>query len=235
MGRLQIKFESATKIANATDLGVNRADRRPVRLRATVPDAVVWFAMSTLTRRQLFQIFPAAGCAGCLGVCAAQTSVTLRADEKTDMSYQDLFNFAYGGMIPTMLKLRDRIGAKPFLEMLQKAAAEANAERMAKSTLPVEKRTMAAWASALKNPFFAHTLVYEVIKEQPAELEIRVSRCLWAKTFRGAGAADIGYASMCYPDFAGAAAWNPKLKMIRSKTLMQGDEYCNHRYVMEGA
>jgi len=31
-----------------------------------------------------------------------------------------------------------------------------------------------------------------------------------------------------------ASAFNPKLKMIRSKTLMQGHDCCNHRYVVEG-
>jgi hypothetical protein len=31
-----------------------------------------------------------------------------------------------------------------------------------------------------------------------------------------------------------ASAFNPKLQMIRSKTLMQGHDGCNRRYVMEG-
>jgi hypothetical protein len=47
-------------------------------------------------------------------------------------------------------------------------------------------------------------------------------------------AADIGFATVCFTDYATAAAFNPKLKMIRSKTLMQGHDCCNHRYVMEG-
>jgi hypothetical protein len=60
-----------------------------------------------------------------------------------------------------------------------------------------------------------------------------VKKCLWAKVFRDGDAADIGYAMVCYPDYAVARGLNPKLKLIRTKTLMQGDDGCSLRYVME--
>jgi hypothetical protein len=28
--------------------------------------------------------------------------------------------------------------------------------------------------------------------------------------------------------------FNPKIKLVRDKTLMQGHEYCNHRYIWTG-
>jgi hypothetical protein len=60
-----------------------------------------------------------------------------------------------------------------------------------------------------------------------------MTECLWAKTFLDANAADIGFACVCFPDYAVAQAFNPKMKMIRDKTLMQGHDCCNHRYVIE--
>ncbi len=33
-------------------------------------------------------------------------------------------------------------------------------------------------------------------------------------------------------DFATVTAFNPKLKMIRTKTLMQGADSCDHRYIV---
>jgi hypothetical protein len=60
-----------------------------------------------------------------------------------------------------------------------------------------------------------------------------VTRCLWAQTFREAGAADIGYATMCHPDFSSAPAFNPKIRMSRPKTLMQGNDHGNDRWVVE--
>jgi hypothetical protein len=43
----------------------------------------------------------------------------------------------------------------------------------------------------------------------------------------------IGYFLSCYADFASAEMFDPKLRMIRTKTLMQGDDCCNNRYVIE--
>jgi hypothetical protein len=45
--------------------------------------------------------------------------------------------------------------------------------------------------------------------------------------FRDGDAADIGYAMVCYPDYAVAKGLNPKLQLIRAKTLMQGDDSCS--------
>jgi hypothetical protein len=62
---------------------------------------------------------------------------------------------------------------------------------------------------------------------------MKVTECLWAKTFREADAADIGYRCICRADYVTAKAFNPKLELVRDKTLMQGHACCNHRYVMQ--
>jgi hypothetical protein len=53
------------------------------------------------------------------------------------------------------------------------------------------------------------------------------------EVFRDQKAGDIGYAMFCYPDYAVAKSLNPKLKLIRTQTLMQGDDSCGLRYVMD--
>lgn len=42
----------------------------------------------------------------------------------------------------------------------------------------------------------------------------------------------IGYSAHCFSDFAGASAFNPKLKLVRTKTLMRGHDCCNHRWTL---
>jgi len=68
------------------------------------------------------------------------------------------------------------------------------------------------------------------VEDSETAHEIRVTECLWAKTFREAGAAAIGYAVVCHGDYAECQAFNPHIRMIRTKTLMQGDDCCNHRW-----
>jgi hypothetical protein len=81
---------------------------------------------------------------------------------------------------------------------------------------------------------YAKVLTFEVVENTPKAAEFKVSECLWAKTFREAKAGDLGYALVCDSDYAAAEGFNPKMRMIRTKTLMQGHDCCNHRYVLEG-
>ena len=46
-----------------------------------------------------------------------------------------------------------------------------------------------------------------------------------------AGVPDLGYAIACFGDYAFAESFNHSIRLIRDKTIMQGDSYCNHRYV----
>jgi len=59
-----------------------------------------------------------------------------------------------------------------------------------------------------------------------------VTECLLATVFREAGlGGEIGHATVCNMDYAWPQAFNKSFKMERTKTLMQGDKICNHRYI----
>ncbi|MFN2243355.1 MAG: L-2-amino-thiazoline-4-carboxylic acid hydrolase [Anaerolineae bacterium] len=47
-------------------------------------------------------------------------------------------------------------------------------------------------------------------------------------------AAEIGYAIQCHRDHADCQGFSPRIVLNRSKTLMQGDDCCNHRFVWQG-
>ena len=60
-----------------------------------------------------------------------------------------------------------------------------------------------------------------------------VRECLWAKTFEDMEDKELGYVICCKGDFAMAPAVSPKLSLKRTKTLMQGDECCDHEWCWE--
>ncbi len=193
---------------------------------------------NSLTRRQLLTVLPAsAGCLGCLGarVCAAQNAAasTLKSSEKADMTWDQIFDFAHGQLIPVLTNIAAQVGRAQFVEMIEKASDAATVESVGKMPIPAENRDLAAWIAPVRNrsPLFEHALVMNVVKDTSTEFAIRVTECLWAKTFRDKRAGDLGYALVCHSDFAAVAAFSPKLKMLRTKTLMQGADFCDHRYV----
>lgn len=57
----------------------------------------------------------------------------------------------------------------------------------------------------------------------------RFTRCMWAEIYRELGAADIGF-WICEGDGPAAAAFNPEIRFRRTKTLMEGDDCCDHVY-----
>jgi hypothetical protein len=188
--------------------------------------------MTTDRRELLLKIFPGCAlmCAGCGPAAAA--AAKHKFSEKSEMTYEQIYQFAFGGFIPIMKNLAEELGKDKFDALLKKATSQAGVQAAKEQATKLGKNDLAAFMVPMKtnDPFWRHVLTFEFVEETAKAAEIKVTECLWAKTFREAGAADIGYAAVCH--FAFAAAFNPKMKMIRTKTLMQGHDCCNHRYVM---
>ncbi len=188
-----------------------------------------------LSRRDLFHILPVGGaaCAGCAAL-SVQPEPGHSWTEKADMTWEDIFRFAFQkDFIPILKALGQRIGQDKLLTMLEEIGRERAGRGMA--ARGADKRDLSTWVSNIKQmpPMYQHALVAEILEDTPQAFGFRVSKCLWAKAFRGENAGDIGYACVCSPDFAVARAYNPKLKLNRTKTLMQGQDCCEFRYVME--
>ena len=190
----------------------------------------------------LLKVLPACSlCLGCsrLGMAAAvsqgaPTPLSVRAAEKADMTYEEIFKMFYQEMIPQMKSLAAQIGKEKFLEMLMKASSE-GAVRGVEAAYRDKPRDLATWMADMRKPgpLYQHTLTYEILKDTEKEADIRITECLWAKTFRQADAGDIGYAAICHGDVAAVPAFNPKLKLDRPKILMKGDDECRYHLIME--
>ena len=59
----------------------------------------------------------------------------------------------------------------------------------------------------------------------------RFTRCMWADIFRSLCAQEIGY-WICEGDGPMVKAFNPEIEFSRSKTLMMGDDCCDHVYFL---
>ena len=151
------------------------------------------------------------------------------------MSIQQVYNFAYkGNYIPAMKNLMKQIGREKFLEMLKKSS-EMLYETDKDADINYNERTLTALSNDSKKLIenWSNRLTGEILTDNENVLEIKYTECLFAKTFREADAADIGYAGLCYQDYPYTKQFNPKLKLIREKTLMQGHDCCHFKWFME--
>jgi hypothetical protein len=159
---------------------------------------------------------------------------------------REAFRFAFQWTyIPLMQELAARIGREKLVEMVKEATGIYCGQLARDYAQRIQKRDLDAFLSwdTLDPPiedadrrkrFWSHSLTSQRIERTPKSYEIKITECLWAQTFREANAADVGFAAICYGDEAMAAAFDPRLKLTRTKTLMKGDDCCHFRWVWEG-
>ena len=93
-----------------------------------------------------------------------------------------------------------------------------------------------SFVAEFRPPRYADMLTHEVVTDTEDVFELRVTECVNATVFRDAGVdGEIGHAAVCNMDYHWPAAFNPEFGMERSKTLMQGHDCCNHRYLRSAA
>lgn len=156
--------------------------------------------------------------------------------EDAHINFAQIFGFAYANTIPLWRGLEAEIGKDKLYAMIKKINDAGAREAMAGMAKAKGLSTVADYVKPFMNPagLYAKVLTFEIVENTPKTVEFKVSECLWAKTFHEAEAGDLGYALVCDSDYAAAEGFNPKMRMLRTKTLMQGHDCCNHRWVMEG-
>jgi hypothetical protein len=116
---------------------------------------------------------------------------------------------------------------------LARAAGEALGREMAQTQLGCRKiknfnEFRSFWRSLMCSPIFSATQEVTILEEGPDHLRMRVDRCLWAEYFQRIGDTELGYLVCCNADHSMIATYNPRLKLHRTKTIMQGDDHCDH-------
>lgn len=199
-------------------------------------------------RRFLSQALPACSllCLGAgsnvLGLSPASKKAFQQAKHKFDEEFpmkftnRQLMSYVYGrNYIPLLKFMSEEIGKDKLIAMLKRNSTEQGrqigkmiAQRLGKNDFAELKKYFSQ-----ENPNFKNMLTMTLTEDTDSVHELKVTECLWADTFVKAEAGELGFADVCFADYASAPAFNPKIEMVRDKTLMQGHDYCNHRYLLK--
>ena len=76
-------------------------------------------------------------------------------------------------------------------------------------------------------------LVQEILEQDDKKLYINCTRCRFAEMYKELGIPELGFLLSCGRDFAMTEGFNPKLKLKRTQTIMEGAEYCDFRFHLE--
>ena len=132
--------------------------------------------------------------------------------------------------IRLLRKLRDKFG-----EEVVSLTRDHTADRIEKqySSMEIEKRDLSAVKSLLWDGLPVNQFTVENIVDTEEHLEYRVKRCSIADAIRSLNEPELGYAVVCAWDDGFCKGINPDIKFTRSKTLINGDDCCNHSYELK--
>ena len=89
------------------------------------------------------------------------------------------------------------------------------------------------FADILPNWTKGGSLEIETLHASAERLDFNVTRCRYAEMYREMGLADLGAVLSCNRDGAFCEGYDPRLKLERTQTIMQGASHCNFHYTYE--
>ncbi len=204
---------------------------------------------SNAVERRSFLLVGVPACAAvCAGLCGLAHGVTPQdpaqaapqaAKHPFDEEVPRKFTFRQLQRIQLMIPmdlakyLTRNLGRDKGLELLKAYATETSTRDAREVAEQMKGNDFAALKKLFSPQEYQNRLVMEVTESTDRVHQLKVTECLWARTCLDAKAGEEGYAMICHGDYAFARAFNPKIEMVRDKTLMQGDAYCNHRYQLK--
>jgi hypothetical protein len=76
-------------------------------------------------------------------------------------------------------------------------------------------------------------LEFEVLERTENPLRFNVTRCRYAELYDRLGIKEFGYCFSCNRDEPLIKAFNSRMKLLRTQTIMQGDRICDFLIVLE--
>ena len=73
----------------------------------------------------------------------------------------------------------------------------------------------------------------DVLERTPTTYFFNVSRCPYYEKYRELGLEEFGVGFSCCRDEPFARGFNPQLRLVRIKTIMEGSDHCDFRYYLE--
>jgi hypothetical protein len=76
------------------------------------------------------------------------------------------------------------------------------------------------------------SLEMRVRRQTEGELHFDVTRCRYAEMYRALGIPELGALLSCNRDFAFGSGFNPRLRLRRTQTIMEGAPHCDFRFTL---
>jgi L-2-amino-thiazoline-4-carboxylic acid hydrolase len=122
--------------------------------------------------------------------------------------------------------------AKAILDRAVRKAAIAEGRAFAEKA-PQGQPSMADFIKLYENWTADGALEVNVLRADDSAFEFDVVRCRYAETYREMGLSHIGHLLSCNRDGTFCQGYDPRIKLDRKQTIMEGAPCCTFRYRFE--
>ena len=133
---------------------------------------------------------------------------------------------AGAAMLRTAVRAIQESYGQEGVEVIHRAFAERVVQLGRERARMADDHSLRAFCAALEARC-AGTHEWTKVEDTDARQAYRFTRCMWAEVFGELDAQDIG-TWLCEGDGRVAAIFNPEIAFSRTKTLMMGDDCCDH-------
>jgi hypothetical protein len=120
---------------------------------------------------------------------------------------------------------------------LEVAAAAVRADAMMAGKIRAEKcggNSMKELARVVREVWAEDdAMTIHILEETEQNLSFDVTRCRYAELYEKAEMKELGFCLSCCRDEPFTKGFNPRMKLLRSQTIMQGASFCDFRFILE--
>ena len=134
---------------------------------------------------------------------------------------------------PVVKAIERRVGREDALALLTEANQQeafdrgrAVAEHSGRNGIDELVEDVAGWGAG-------GSMEMVVLERTPTTFFFNVTRCPYSETYKGLGMEELGVALSCCRDEPFARGLNPRLRLDRTQTIMEGADHCDFRYRLE--
>lgn len=152
----------------------------------------------------------------------------IRDKEKTPAEAENLIIRLFAVISSRIIDEVEKKYGKESFELVKKAFIDSIVDSSIKGFKKIKKRDLKVYIKLLINGV-TQGHKFEIVENKKDSVRFKFTACPWATYFREIGKPEIGK-FFCEVDKPLVKAFNKCIKFERTKTLMDGDDYCDHHY-----
>ena len=149
------------------------------------------------------------------------------------LTYREYLTASTIPLVGFVRNLEGEVGKAKAMELLKAISDKSLLKRGQWQVQKAPDNSLQSYVAQFKQEDNKNWATFDIIEDNDKVFEMKITECLYATVYKDLKATDIGLIAVCQADYPWVEGFNPSIKLIRDKTLMEGHDCCNHRYVWE--